>query len=156
MSGKERKSLYDMAIKKVSLIKEFVNEYYDGCKHSSSRLLKDVNRVMYNINAIEKRHNYFKCAYVNELKTEFNRSIFDKEYIYELKKKSLDSIPEEPRTEYIKGVKLVNDINTDVISMVVSLESLYKKAERYRDKLLEIYPDSGMTSSINSMFNKIK
>lgn len=152
----KEKSLYDMAIKKVSLIKEFVNEYYDGCKHSSSRLLKDVNRVMYNINAIEKRHNYSKCTYVNELKTEFNRSIFDKECIYELKKKSLDSIPEEPRTEYIKGVKLVNDINTDVINMVVSLESLYKKTERYRDKLLEIYSNPSMVSSINSMFNKIR
>ena len=156
MVGNERKSLYDRAIKKVSLIKEVVNEDYDGCKHSSSRLLKEVNRVMYNINAIEKRHKYFKCSYVNELKTEFNKSIFDKEYIYELKKKSLDSIPEEPRTEYIKGVRLVNDINTDVINMVVALERLYKRAERYRDKLLEIYKDPAMVASINSMFNKIR
>ena len=156
MVKKENHNLYSMASKKVELIKEFVSEYYDSCRVVSGRLLKDINRVMYNINAIEKRHKYFKCSYVNELKTEFNKSIFDKEYIYELKKKSLDSIPEEPRTEYIKGVKLVNDINTDVINMVVSLERLYKRADRYRDKLLEIYKDPTMVASINSMFNKIR
>ena len=152
MVKKENNNLYSMASKKVELIKEFVNEYYDSSRVVSGRLLKDINRVIYNINAVEKRHKYFKCAYVEELKTAFNKSIFDKEYIHEIKNKSIANIPEEPKVD----VKLVNDINTDVINMVVALERLYKRAEKFRDKLLEIYKDPTMVDSINSMFNKIK
>lgn len=156
MVKKENHNLYSMASKKVELIKEFVNEYYDSCRVVSGRFLRDINRMIYNINAVEKRHKYFKCAYVEELKTAFNKSVFDKEYILEIKNKSIANIPEEPKVEYIKGVRLVNDINTDVINMVVALERLYKRAEKFRDKLLEIYKDPTMVASINSMFNKIK
>ena len=154
--NENKQSLYSMASKKVSLIKEFITMYQNVCKQSNSRLLKEANRLIYNINSIEKRHNYSKCSYVEELKYEFNRSIFDKDYIHELQKKSLDNIPVEPRVEYIKGVKLVNDINKDVITIVVSLEKLYKKVEKYKDKLLEIYPDKTMSSSIESLFSKIR
>lgn len=151
-----KNNLYSIAHKKVTLIKEFIAEYSDICRQSSTRIVKEANRLIYNINTIEKRHNQYKCEYAEELKYEFTRSIFDRDYISEIKNRCIDNIPEEPRDGYIKGIKLVNDINTDVINIVISLDKLYHRAEKYKDKLLKIYNDPNMVASIESLFNKIR